>query len=65
MWLFSLDTWKLVHLYLLTCAAEFNSDFIQMGAVYMIELKIAPKNPFVLKKKAKDEIFWVCFWKEN
>lgn len=43
-----------------TYATEFTSDFIQMGTVYMIDLKIASKSPFFfLKKKEnkKDEMF--------
>lgn len=31
-------------------AAEFTSDFVQMGTVYMIDAKIASKNAFLFKK---------------
>lgn len=36
-----------------TYDAEFTSDFVQMGTVYMIDFKIASKIPFLFFKKKK------------
>jgi len=35
----------------ITHAAEFTSDFVQMGTVYMRDIKIGSKSPFLFKKK--------------
>ena len=43
----------------ITHAAEFTSDFVQMGTVYMRDIKIGSKSPFLFKKKKKFRI--KCF----